>query len=319
MTMRVSSATIACARAVSLANELARRSITLRREGQELVGPCPRCGGSDRFSIHLAKQLWRCRRCPAGGDVIDLVCHLDGVGFAEAVARLTGDPSTPTQHVAPVRPPPIAPPDDGHRAAMVMWHAAVPIAGTLAEHYLASTRRLELPDDVSQRVLRFHPHCPFGEGVRVPCLVALYRDIVSDAPRAIERTALNPDGTAIRIDGKTARRMRGSRDGAAIKITDDADVAMGLTIGEGLETTLAGIMFDHAPAWALGPAAAIGAFPVLAGIEALTILGETDDGGANERASAECFSRWEAAGQDVYRVMPPVGCTDFDDAVMMAA
>jgi hypothetical protein len=104
--------------------------------------------------------------------------------------------------------------------------------------------------------------------MRVPCLIALYRDIVSDAPRAIERTALNPDGTAIRIDGKTARRMRGSRDSAAVKITDDADVAMGLTIGEGLESTLAGMMFGHAPAWALGPAAAIGAFPVLAGIEA---------------------------------------------------
>jgi CHC2 zinc finger len=319
MMIRVTSDAIATARAVSLANELARRRITLRREGHELVGPCPRCGGSDRFSIHLTKQLWRCRRCPAGGDVIDLVRHLDGVGFAEAVAWLTGGPSTPTQHVAsPVRPQPIPPADDGRQAAMVMWHAAGPIAGTLAEHYLVSTRRLELPDDVSPRVLRFHPHCPFGEGTRHPCLVALYRDIRTDEPRAVEWTALNTDGTAIRIDGKTARRMRGSRD-AAIKITDDADVAMGLTIGEGVESTLAGMMFDYAPAWALGPAAAIGAFPVLAGIEALTILGERDDGGANERASAACISRWQAAGQDVYRVMPPDGCSDFNDAVTMAA
>jgi hypothetical protein len=207
--------------------------------------------------------------------------------------------------------------DDGHQAAMVMWHAAVPIAGTLAEHYLASTRRLELPDDVSPRVLRFHPHCPFGEGVRVPCLVALYRDIISDAPRAIERTALNSDGTAVRIDGKTARKMRGSRNAAAIKITDDADVTMGLTVGEGLETTLAGMMFDYAPAWALGPATAIGTFPVLAGIEALTILGETDDDGANERASAACISLWIAAGQEAERVMPPARCSDFNDATMM--
>jgi hypothetical protein len=315
MTMRLSSTTIASARTVSIANELARRSITLRREGHELVGPCPRCGGRDRFNVHLTKQLWRCRRCPAGGDVIDLIRHLDGIGFAEAVARLTGD-ITAAGKVSVAEPfsPPSA--DSGHHAAMVMWHAAVPIAGTLAEHYLTSTRRLELPDDVSPRVLRFHAQCPFGEGVRVPCLIALYRDIVSNAPRAIERTALNPEGTAIRIDGKTARRMRGSRNGAAIKITDDADVAMGLTVGEGLETTLAGMMFDHAPAWSLGPAAAIGTFPVLAGVEALTILGETDDGGANERASAECMSRWEAASQDVYRVMPPAGCGDFNDAVM---
>jgi uncharacterized protein (DUF983 family) len=314
MTIRVSSDAIAAARAAAIVNELDRRGIKLRRVGRELVGPCPRCGGRDRFAVHLVKQVWQCRRCGKGGNVIALVQHLDGVDFPEAIARLAIGKCCATQDDLST---PSATPPDGHQAAMVMWHAAVPIAGTIAEHYLTSTRRLELPDDISPRVLRFHPQCPFGRGVRHPCLLALYRDICTDAPRAVERTALNPDGTAIRIDGKTARQMRGSHKDAAIKITDNADVTMGLTIGEGLESTLAGMMFDHVPAWALGPAAAIAAFPVLSGIETLTILGETDADGTNERASAECSARWIAAGQEAERVMPPAGCSDFNDATMM--
>jgi hypothetical protein len=317
--------TISRARAVSIAAELHRRGIRLRREGHELVGACPRCGDggkgpkSDRFSVHLRKGIWNCRREGRGGNVIALVEHLDHVGFLEAVARLAGGERRSVENLpGDLSSPPARPTDDGYQAAMRMWSEAGLIAGTIAEHYLASTRRLELPDDISPRVLRFHPRCPFGRDVWLPCLVALYRDIKTDEPRAVERTALNPDGTAIRIDGKTARKMRGSREGAAIKITAAEDVTMGLTVGEGLETTLAGLMFGYAPVWALGPAAAIGAFPVLAGIEALTILGEMDAEGANERASAECAARWIAAGQEAFCVMPSAGCCDFNDAVMMA-
>jgi hypothetical protein len=55
------------------------------------------------------------------------------------------------------------------------------------------TRKLVLPQDISPSVLRFHPACPFGQGVRHPCPLARYRDIVTDASRAIMRTALTPD------------------------------------------------------------------------------------------------------------------------------
>jgi hypothetical protein len=59
------------------------------------------------------------------------------------------------------------------------------------------------------------------------------------------------------------------------------------------------MVFGFAPAWALGSAGGIRTFPVLSGIEALTILAETDDSGANEHAIRKCFSRWSAAGREV--------------------
>jgi putative DNA primase/helicase len=323
MTGRLDSEIIARARAVPVVNEIHRRAIKLRRQGRELVGPCPVCGDggkgarSDRFAVHVAKNAWLCRQCQAGGSVIDLVMHLDGVDFHEAVVRLAdGKQSASASRHAPARLVTAQPADDGQQRALRLWDEARQIADTLAERYLTRPkiedgRGLTLPPNISPRTLRFHPACPFGEGARHPCLLALYRSIVGDEPRAIMRTALSPD--ARKID----RKALGPVGDAAIKLSDDADVTMGLVIGEGMETTLAGMVFGFAPAWALGSAGAIGKFPVLSGIEALTILAETDDDGANEGAIRECFARWNAAGQDVYRAWPLIG-GDANDALTMA-
>jgi hypothetical protein len=335
MTARVDHEAIDRARAVSVVNEISRRGIKLRRQGRELVGPCPVCGDggkgvrSDRFAVHVAKNTWLCRKCPAGGSAIDLVMHLDRVDFHDAVVRLTGgNHPAPVPQRAAMLPLIAAPADDGQHRALRLWDEAAPIAGTLAERYLIETRKLVLPPDISPRVLRFHPACPFGEGTRHPCLLALYRKIemprsipaviwrqdepdIESEPCAIMRTALTPD--ARKID----RKALGPVSGAAIKLSDDVDVTTGLVIGEGLETTLAGMVFGFAPAWALGSAGAIAKFPVLSGIEALTVLAERDADGANERATRECFGRWSAAGRDVFRVTSMIG-GDTNDALTMA-
>jgi hypothetical protein len=80
------------ARDTPIEDEIARRGIKLKRTGLEQVGPCPKCGGEDRFAINIAKQVFHCRGCDAGGDVIRLVEHLDGVDFIAACTALTGEP-----------------------------------------------------------------------------------------------------------------------------------------------------------------------------------------------------------------------------------
>jgi DNA primase len=49
-------------------------------------------GGTDRFSINTVKQIFNCRSCKKGGDVIDLVMFIDGIDFNAAVEKLTGKP-----------------------------------------------------------------------------------------------------------------------------------------------------------------------------------------------------------------------------------
>ena len=83
------------ARAVPIERETDRRGIKLRG-AVERVGPCPKCGGEDRFAINTNKGVWNCRGCGVGGDVIELVEHLDGIDFIAACTALTGEPPPKT-------------------------------------------------------------------------------------------------------------------------------------------------------------------------------------------------------------------------------
>jgi hypothetical protein len=98
-------AMIAVARSIRLESEIARRGIKLAPRSAERCGPCPVCGGTDRFSINLKKQVWNCRGCARGGDVIALVQHIDGGSFMEAVETLVG----PAPRLAAKRQPKAAP------------------------------------------------------------------------------------------------------------------------------------------------------------------------------------------------------------------
>jgi hypothetical protein len=74
--------------AVRIEDEIARRGIKLRG-GVDRCGPCPRCGGTDRFSINTKKQVFNCRGFE-GGNVIALVQHIDGISSLDAIAHLAG-------------------------------------------------------------------------------------------------------------------------------------------------------------------------------------------------------------------------------------
>ena len=63
-----------------------------------MIGACPRCGGSDRFALWPAKNIWHCRGCGTGGDAIALEIHLSGGAFVDAVKTLIGkDAGTPNR------------------------------------------------------------------------------------------------------------------------------------------------------------------------------------------------------------------------------
>ena len=83
---------VAAARAVPIGDVLAGRGIRLNTGSKkEPHGPCPRCGGDDRFYIRIKQERFFCRQCtPSGGDVINLVQWFDGCDFLAACETLTG-------------------------------------------------------------------------------------------------------------------------------------------------------------------------------------------------------------------------------------
>ena len=88
-------------------------------KGGEWHGPCPICGGSDRFHVWpeqpggtAAKDAgmpgtWWCRQCDKGGDIIALVMAMDGCDFKAACHRLRIESKAPVRKLlAPAKKKP---------------------------------------------------------------------------------------------------------------------------------------------------------------------------------------------------------------------
>jgi hypothetical protein len=171
------------------------------------------------------------------------------------------------------------------RAAEI-WARSVPIAGTLAETYLRS-RGLSYDGDA----LRFYP------GGRA--MVARITDALTGEPMGVHRTFLDSDGN------RTAKKMLGPAGGGGVRLSPDENVTMGLAVAEGIETALAA---PFRPVWACLSAVNLARFPVLPGIECLTIFADNDASGTGERDAFACAERWHAAGKEVeIRMLAEVG------------
>jgi len=83
--------------------------------GGEYAGPCPRCGGRDRFRVQPERGLWWCRQCSPNEhwqDAIDFVMWMEGLSFKDACAKLDGEP-IPVRIAPPPKPAPAPEPDEG--------------------------------------------------------------------------------------------------------------------------------------------------------------------------------------------------------------
>jgi hypothetical protein len=167
-------------------------------------------------------------------------------------------------------------------------------------------RSLALPPDAP---LRFHPmtwrdrrYGPAG-----PAMVALMTDPVTCSPCGVHVTYLRPDGAG-KADGDRPKIMLGSA--GIIRLVPDEEVTLGLGLAEGIETALAVMQrAGWRPVWAAGSAGGIGRFPVLPGIERLTVFADT--GGAGIEAARTCCRRWAEAGREA--VLKPPCDGDWDD------
>jgi putative DNA primase/helicase len=214
--------------------------------------------------------------------------------------------------------------DDRDRVerALALWCVSVPITGTIAERYLLHRGLFMTGEVEAADALRFHPACPFRledrATVRLPTMLGLMRDIITDEPKAIHRTALRVDGTG-KADPPglgNAKKMLGPMKGTALKLTGDADVIDGLGIAEGIESALTAICAGWRPLWACGSAGAIEKFPILPGIESLTIFADADRAGM--AAAAACQVRWVNAGLECRILAPPEAGADWNDVVRAA-
>ncbi len=244
------------------------------------------------------------------GDALDLVRAVldlktaDAIGWARAWLGLDAGAAA-----LPRRPTPAAKPEVEQLDPMRWlrpWQAARPIAGTLAATYLAA-RGLRFDDaegEVLRSASRHARKSPDDVLEHHPALLALLSDARTGEARGIINVYLRPDGSD-RLRDPKGKTSWGQAGGAAVMLSAFADVTIGLTVCEGTETGIGLLMHDLAPVWALGGAGNLGSFPVLGGIEALTIAADADEPG--RRAAAAVARRWRAAGREVAIITPPGG------------
>ncbi len=231
--------------------------------------PCPVC---DRGPKDTALAITEDER----GTVS--FCHRCGFTQAENFER---------RPLEPVRPmPPKAEPLAWSDRAESIWRRTKPLSGTVGETYLLHRGCLLPPADSDLRFLEPTDRHP-------PSLCARITDAATNKPLSLHLTALKPDGS-----GRGERHLLGGhrKKGGVIRLWPEEAVTIALALAEGVESALAAAHV-FTPIWATVDAGNMTGFPVLAGIEALTIFADHDEAGI--KAARECAARWRDAGREV--------------------
>ena len=197
----------------------------------------------------------------------------------------------------PPRRPTDAPRDDDRDARALMFAKQIvsemrPILGSPGETYLRDVRKIVTSaiEDVLERTdgVGWHPAVYFNEpghalhGRKLGAIISVMTDMITAEPTgAISRTYIH-EGRKL---GKA--KTLGSPAGI-VRLSQDEDVLEGLHIAEGLETALDVMAEGFRPCWSTGSTAIMAKFPVLSGIEALTIIADHDaERRGSERAASE--------------------------------
>jgi putative DNA primase/helicase len=276
-------------------------------------GPCPMCGGKDRWRFDDKEQRgsWICSHCGAG-DGPALVMRVRGCDFREA-ARLI----EPLVGGAPRAPSRADRSDEEKRdACRRMW---------------ASSKPVELGDPVSRwlsarvgltRVpacLRYHPRVRYlGEASEAsgwhPAMIALVLAADGSAAR-LHRTWLTPDGRKAPV-AKPRKLMEGGfAKGGAVRLMPYQDV---LGIAEGIETAFAAAHLFAVPCWSAIASAFLAAWVPPDDVREVIVFGDNDPQFAGQAAAFSLARR--LAGDRKVRVEIPATIsglekTDWNDVL----
>lgn len=235
-------------------------------------GPCPFCGGRDRFRFDNrdGDGSFICSNCGAG-DGFEFLKRLRGWSFIDAakeVDRVLGN----IQDVDPVKPRI----DEDTRRKLLndLWAGAVPVMQRDPVALYLGSRGLAVPNG---SVIRYASNCPLvGQG-HGPAMVALVAG-PEGRPATIHRTFITMDGRKI-----DRALMPGSiPDGSAVRLAPLGEV---LGIAEGIETALAASAQFGIPVWAALNAGMMGKWQAPEGVNEVIVFGDNDESFTGQAAA----------------------------------
>jgi len=288
--------------------------VKLARSGRNFTARCPFHNERTPSFYIYPDGHYHCFGCGAHGNAITFTMQIQGVSFPDAVRLLksgAGISERTPPAVADSTPAKVLEHRDERQRAYKIWKESLPIGGTIVEKYLWF-RGATVP---RRSCLRFHPTCPRGKNEKLPAMVAAMTTPDNEFC-GVHRTFLRADGMG-KIEHGKAKMMLGRA--GVIRLAPNDEITTGLGICEGIETGLALIQrAGWVAIWAAGSRDGIAKFPVLNGIDCLTIFPDRDDSGDGAKAAEACAQRWSAAGRETQIIWPPSG-TDWNDVLAKVA
>jgi putative DNA primase/helicase len=267
-------------------------------------GPCPLCGGSDRFrwDDKDGRGTWICNHCGAGDgtEMVKRMANVDFKGAAKMIESVVGTvPKTP-----PPKPTPAASRDELNR----IWMRAKPIvSGSPAGNYLFARCGLKAFPIQLREVFNGTPE-----------MIAKVCDSVG-AGVSLHRTFLTQEGTKANGVGRSARKlMPGSLpDNVAIRLSYLGDEYRSdinprvLGVAEGIETALSVRQMFSVECWSLINSVMMQKWNPPESVQKVIIFGDNDRNFAGQAAAYKLANR--LSGKVAVEVRLPDQVGDWND------
>ena len=281
---------------------------------QNRHGPCPGCGGKDRFRFDNkeGRGTWICSGGGAlsGGNGFDLLIHVHRWSFSRARKEVLALVSSTIVSAAPRTTPTKKAPVEKSQAPILRLLAesvAISDCAEVARYFLLRM----LPVPAKNSPLRAHPALPYWEaGKRIGTFAALLAPVVS-----VDGSLVTLQATYIengkKIQDRPARKFMSGlagKSGCAVRL---APCGATLGIAEGIETALAAQEIYGVPVWAALSSQMLALFIPPAGVDHLVIFADNDTAGVTaanqqmEGSTTRCTLR-----------IPPVQGEDWADVLI---
>lgn len=272
-------------------------------------GPCPLCGGKDRYRYDdkEGRGSWICNQC-GSGDGYKMLQLLNGWGFRQAlneVRRLVEVSGAPVAA-------PVARDDEAAKVAAIrrVWSETEAVEkGDPVWRYLKRRVGLEL----IPACLRYHPALSYihddGEISHHPAMIAAvtYPD---GKCATLHRTYLTADGRKAAVPAPKKLMPGKPLQTASIKL---GGYAGALGIAEGIETALAASRRFGVPVWACVSSGLMEGWKHPADVGRVTVFGDNDPKFGGQAAAYRIAHKLACAGVAVDVAIPPTAGSDWAD------
>jgi putative DNA primase/helicase len=274
-------------------------------------GPCPMCGGTDRwrFTDFKGDGHWICNHCGQGNG-FDLLREWQNFTDFKDVAKAVEAVLPGAAFAIPVAEKLV---EQARERMIWMWRAAKELTGLdLVCRYL---RGRGIDDGlVAKSEVRLLPpwQSQYGDKTKPAAMVA--RFVAPDLSRAIlHRTYVEEPGVKAAI-AKPKTFILGAKipEGGAVRLMPCGET---LGIGEGVETCLSAAQIHGVPTWAALDARSLMKFAPPLNVRHLIIYADRDANLVGQQA-AEVLAKRMMKTIEVTIQLPPEGMKDWNDALV---